>query len=40
MENLLLSPLEDMLVVEMAIEMLDEAVSFDADCYDIILGID
>lgn len=36
----LLSPLEDMLVVELAVEMLDEAMSFDADCYDIILGLE
>lgn len=39
MENLL-SPLEDMLVLEMVVDMLDEATSFDADCYDIILGIE
>lgn len=36
----LLSPLEDMLVLELSVDMLDEVTSFDSECYDILLGIE
>lgn len=40
MNNLeILSPLENMLVVEMQIELLSEAESLELDAYDIILGV-